>query len=350
MVDNPVRLAFIIPYFTGGGKLPNFFECFLHTVKYNLDYTWILYTDSERDYDYPSNMIINHCSFEQIKALFQSKFDFPISLPSPQKLCDYKPAYGFIFSDTLKGYDYWGYCDIDEYYGSLSKWLNPEFLQKYDRLFSLGHMSIYKNSYEINKLFMNTLQNAEGKRITSYKQIFISDKHYAFDEWKTDCVTINSICEESGVSVCWDWPLADIGPFCSSFKESVYSREVHNWVDDRDSPCCIIIFSRGELFLFWEQDGGVLSKEVLYAHLQKRRFDISQFDPNCEYFAIVPNRIISSKKMFTEKEIRLFLKKSRIRQWFQVDENTHRYNNLIKWLKYQICKRIWNYNAHKDTT
>lgn len=342
MTDSPeAKLAFIVPYFfMGAGEFPPEFECFLQTVKYNPLYTWILFTDSKRDYAYPKNPSVHRCSFEEMRALFQSKFDFPVSLTKPMKLCDYRPAYGYIFSEVLKGYDYWGYCDIDEYYGNLSKWLKVLSSHKYDRLYQSGHMSIYRNTQKINTLYTHRLQNASSKSVSSYKDIFMSEQHYAFDEWLPDCVTINYICEESDVSMCWDWPLADIGPFCSSFKESVYSREVHNWLDNCESPSCIIVFQKGQLFLYWEQEGKILSKEVLYAHLQKRRLDASKYDPSLEYFAIVPNRIISSSRMFEEKEIMRMLRDARIRQLFRIDEVRHAQAVSTKWVKYQIGKRL----------
>ena len=42
-----------------------------------------------------------------------------VTLDRPYKLCDFKPAYGFIFGEYLKEYDYWGHCDIDIVWGDL---------------------------------------------------------------------------------------------------------------------------------------------------------------------------------------------------------------------------------------
>lgn len=60
---------------------------------------WILLIDNVKWY---------FKSFSELQELFQSKFDFPILLNTPYKLCDYKPAYGDIFSKYLGGYDFWG--------------------------------------------------------------------------------------------------------------------------------------------------------------------------------------------------------------------------------------------------
>ena len=38
----------------------------------------------------------------EIREKIQSKFDFKISLEEPYKLCDYKPAYGYIFEEFIR--------------------------------------------------------------------------------------------------------------------------------------------------------------------------------------------------------------------------------------------------------
>ena len=61
-------------------------------------------------------------NLEAIKQQVQKMFDFPIYLDHPYKLCDYKPAYGYIFPEYTKGYDYWGHCDMtDCIFGNLRK-------------------------------------------------------------------------------------------------------------------------------------------------------------------------------------------------------------------------------------
>ena len=41
-------------------------------------------------------------TFNELRKLIQSKFDFEISLEKPYKLCDFRPAYGFLFEEYLK--------------------------------------------------------------------------------------------------------------------------------------------------------------------------------------------------------------------------------------------------------
>ena len=70
----------------------------------------------------------------------EKKLGFHVSLDQSYKLCDFKPAYGFLFEEYLQGYQFWGHCDIDTIMGNLSKLLTDELLNQYDKLFCMGHM------------------------------------------------------------------------------------------------------------------------------------------------------------------------------------------------------------------
>lgn len=92
-------------------------------------------------------------TFQELKKWFQSKFDFPIVLDSPYKLCDYKVMTGYLFNDYLKDYDYWGYSDADMLFGDIRKFLPDNKLEQYDKIGHLGHFTLYRNTEEINTLF-----------------------------------------------------------------------------------------------------------------------------------------------------------------------------------------------------
>ena len=79
---------------------------------------------------------------------FEKKLGFPVALNSPYKLCDFKPSDGEVFEDYLNDYDYWGHCDVDLIWGDIRKFVTDELLEKYVRIFSRGHCSIYRNSSE----------------------------------------------------------------------------------------------------------------------------------------------------------------------------------------------------------
>lgn len=91
------KIVLILPYF---GKLPNTFDFFLQSCKNNPNIDWLIFSDCNiKEFD---NIKVVHISWQKFKVFVQSKFDFSIALPSPYKLCDFRPAYGYIFKIILR--------------------------------------------------------------------------------------------------------------------------------------------------------------------------------------------------------------------------------------------------------
>ena len=67
---------------------------------------------------------------------------------------------------------------MDQLFGDLNKFIKDEILEKYDKLFCLGHMTIFRNN-----------DNTYLK--TNYKQIFQDENNNVFDEWQDKIVNIN---------------------------------------------------------------------------------------------------------------------------------------------------------------
>ena len=67
--------CFIVPFF---GKLPLTMPYFLKTCEFNLNYNWIIFTDDRTPYSYPMNVQVKYCSFDDIVALCNDKFDYEI--------------------------------------------------------------------------------------------------------------------------------------------------------------------------------------------------------------------------------------------------------------------------------
>ena len=93
------KCCFIIPYF---GKLPKSFSVFLKTCATNPDFNWLLLTDDKQSFKYPSNVQVEYVSLQDVAKLADSKFGFHVKLDEAYKLCDFKPAYGYIFEEYIK--------------------------------------------------------------------------------------------------------------------------------------------------------------------------------------------------------------------------------------------------------
>ena len=325
-------LAFIIPYF---GKLPKEMEYFLLSVKYNPSYNWIIITDDMSDYQYPDNVRVIHSTFSEVVRLIQSKFDFPISINRPQKLCDFKPAYGYVFDDYLRGYQFWGYCDLDQYFGDLSRWLTEDYLKKFDRLFSLGHMTIYRNTDSINRLFMCKDLRSDIQ-IRSYKDIFSVENNMLFDEIPRKQVNINSIAMQQNIRQSFDWFAADILPFRSCFSESFLDVKNIIWSCSEPDSSLIVIWEKGHIFLVNQDSNKINKREVMYVHTQKRKYHSTQLSNDITSFAIIPNRIVSSNRLFDKRRIKCWIIRNKIRNAFHIDESKRK----LEIIKYMIDSKL----------
>ena len=87
------RVCLIIPYF---GELPQYSKLFFKSVSANLNLDILLITDSDIKIPLKNVKVIRY-TFEQLTKKIQEKFSFQIALTKPYKLCDFRPAYGYIF-------------------------------------------------------------------------------------------------------------------------------------------------------------------------------------------------------------------------------------------------------------
>lgn len=106
-----------------------------------------------------------------------------INLPlNHRKLCDIKPAYGEIFKKYIKGYEFWGFSDMDIIWGKLNNFITEEILDNYDVIssrknFISGHFTLLRNKKMINKLY---------EKVPNHKNLFKKEKPQFFDEFHFD--------------------------------------------------------------------------------------------------------------------------------------------------------------------
>lgn len=173
-------IAYVVPYF---GKFPKGFQFWLMSCGCNPSIDWLIFTDDHTEYDYPPNVKVTYWSFDKMRERAQQIYDFPISLDRPYKLCDFKPAYGEIFAEELKGYDFWGDCDIDLVWGDIRKFYTDEILSKYEKIGFNGHSMLFKNTPEVCSRYRTHIDGA-----LDYHEALGNDKGYAFDEPGMDAI------------------------------------------------------------------------------------------------------------------------------------------------------------------
>jgi len=170
------RIIFIITYI---GKFPWYFPYFLHSCKYNPTIDFLFFTDNnDQNLELPANVKIIPFSIELFKIEATKALGFEVSINYSYKLCDFKPAYGCIYADYIKEYDFWGYCDIDVIFGNIRLFITEELLNEYDMInarhdYLTGSFALYRNQPFLQELF---------KQSKDYRKVFTNPRNFFFDE------------------------------------------------------------------------------------------------------------------------------------------------------------------------
>jgi len=161
------------------GLYPWYFPYYLHSCSYNPSIDFIIITDNDEIIPHkPQNVKIVRKSLEEVKLCASEKMGFTVSMDYPYKLCEFKPAYGFLFPEITAGYDFWGYSDIDVIFGNVREFITDEMLNKYDFIslrhdYTTGCFALYRNDKRMNAFFM---------RSKDYKYVFSDPSYHNFDE------------------------------------------------------------------------------------------------------------------------------------------------------------------------
>lgn len=273
------RIVFLCPYF---GTINKFIHSiWLQGCAANPDITFLLLTDDEEalKMPMPQNVKGIFMSWADCAAKVRSKFDFEITLNDPYKLCDFKPAYGFIFSDLIEGYDFWGHIDSsDTVLGNLCLFITDEMLNDYDKIHSFGHLTLYRNTEDNNLRFQ--IPPSCG---TMIRELFSRAEVTGFDEMDHPW-SINTIYKENGFSLIESIPdlVADLFP-------SKYAFQI---VEDKGEKIPRVFeWDHGRLFDVTARKGELHKREIGYVHFQKRKM-VNDVPSGADHFFMIPNRFI----------------------------------------------------------
>lgn len=283
-----MKKCIIIPYF---GKFPNTIEAFIMSCKNNSEFDWLIFTD-DKIKELPENVTIVYTSLCEMKKLIENKLGFEINLSAPYKLCDYRPAFGVIFEDYLKTYDFWGYGDIDLIYGKLSQFITDDILRKYDKIYPCGHLSLIRNIKVYNEAFK---EQVEGT--LDYREVFTNDKSFIFDEYQG----INEKILALGGKIYDSFDFADMDIIYKRFRTSdkrTLSKVFPQYLFKNNVPLNykkqLFVIENGRAFRVFIKNRKIEKKEIVYIHY---RHKIDSFLKDGE-----SNRYLITNKGFWEYE------------------------------------------------
>ncbi len=181
-------ICFVIPYF---GAWPFWFPFFLARCRANPTVDWLLFSDCGEPADCPPNVRVVATSYVDYCQRVAQRLGIAFAPPNPYKLCDLKPAMGYLHEDDLRGYDFWAFGDIDLVFGDLRAWFSAERLAKKD-LFSTherrisGHCCLVRNTRQMREAFLLmpdwrrrlSIPTHEGLDEGAFSRIFIRRKNW----------------------------------------------------------------------------------------------------------------------------------------------------------------------------
>lgn len=272
------KIAIICPYF---GKFPSNIKLTINSMKKNEKIDWLFFTDSDEIRTY-ENIIVYKMSFDEMKIKIAEKIG--TTLYSPYKLCDYKPTYGYLFEEYLKKYSFWGYCDVDAIYGDILSFITPNILDNYDKIYELGHLSIYKNNQEVNNLFFDI-----EKYDHSLKEIFDNKNIYVFDETlkSKNHISINELLIRAGKKI-YSSP--------KDYADIEMNHRNFYLVNDNIAKWNYFEYNNGILKYYTKKDGYI--RDISYLHLQQKK----DLKINVEKDSL-NNYVITPKGFFSKREV-----------------------------------------------
>lgn len=245
--------CFIVCWF---GKLPECFKIWMHTCRYNNEFDYLIFTDQETNFERPDNVYFYHMTLIEFKQRAETTLNARCSIDKPYRVCDFRPMYGAIFSNELKNYKYWGYCDIDLVFGKVSDFITNEVLNTYDAVFNGGPFTLIRNTDRMNELYLK-----DGAAF-NYKTVITHDAIFAFDE----TTGIQRIAQKNSINACYMIPYIET---------EIKNYQLRSRLDISNPDYQAYYWENGELFRTKLEDNNKLYyQKYPYLHLQKRKINV----------------------------------------------------------------------------
>jgi hypothetical protein len=168
-------VSLILSYF---GPWPPYVDLWLRSCEGNPDISWLVVSDHYLPTEPPSNVRSVRTTLPALRDRISDAVGMRVHLPYPYKLCDFKPAYGHVFADEIRGFDFWGHCDADLLFGHLRAFLHDKILQSFNKVLIRGSLALYRNNDEANSYYRLFAPGLD------YRKVFTDPRtHLGFDEF-----------------------------------------------------------------------------------------------------------------------------------------------------------------------
>ncbi|MEI6321627.1 MAG: DUF6625 family protein [bacterium] len=235
------------------GKFPNYFNFFLESCRKNPTVNFIIFNDQLKEDRKIDNVLLKRLSLREFEVIFTKKTGIQIKVERPYKKTDYKPVYGLLFEELIEGFDFWGYCDLDQIFGNIRKFITDEVLENNDVITTgekwvAGHFTLFKNNEFFKRLF---------ELSPSHRLIFQDSRNsWHFDEtckrWKGEFYTIEYLVDNKMLVSTYDVirNLEKSGKLKAHFKDVIREHSIRRKVDYLYRDGKLVDLNNGEEFMY----------------------------------------------------------------------------------------------------
>lgn len=312
------KIAIIVTWF---GPLPSYFDAWLTSAEANTDIDFLLFFDHEIR-SCADNIKVHLTTMEDEIARISRNLNESITIKNSYKFCDLRAFFGLGYQEYLKDYDFWGYCDIDLVFGNIRHFITDEKLEKYDRFYQYGHLSIFRNVDRINRLY-----DLPGG-IYSRDEIFRGIAKTTPEEY----FGINRICMKNHIR--W-YTKSDFADFCIWYPDRL---DIEHGVKNYSEQ--IFVWHEGRAYQLYKENNEIKENEFVYMHWQKRKPNIQGSINSESYLVITPKGIFAQENppgvdLFQyNKDISANIRKN--------DKKTYFKKKWMEFLKSNLpTKKIW---------
>ena len=251
-------MILIMPYF---GTWPEWFELFLETCRWNASIHWEFFTDCEIPDSPPENVRFTKITFAEYCDRVSHALGIRFAPQHPYKLCDIRPMLGHVHQLEIARYDYFGYGDIDVFYGDIRRIYNEDLLNR-------GYACISSSAEMVSghfALFRTCQKTIEAyKKIPGWQTLAAQPSHQCVDENHQSRIYLPSSLS---------FPLNKISHWAQPLKGASYFREQYTtpfidkpWIDGSFLHPDLWTWKEGRLTN--NRDRG---REFLYLHFMNFR-------------------------------------------------------------------------------
>ncbi|WP_309215819.1 DUF6625 family protein [Lacticaseibacillus rhamnosus] len=227
----------------------------------------------------------------------------------------------------MKDSDWWGYFDVDLVFGNISKFLKDSYLDSYDRIFTHGALTLYRNNNFMNNLWNYNFNLPE---VPNFSTVATHTAIFAFDEWGW------GKNKGRGISYAVQH-LPSVRQFDDTTLFADLNPNTFNFMTANGEKITKLKYFHGDVIGF---DGDRNERHYLYAHFQKRKMANKVIDYNQPIY-ITPNTFSNTiqNQSDPQQEKIIWRKQHKAQRRKQIMKNLFSYSYLWRRLHFFFSER-----------